>query len=168
MVPLGSPVDGDTTMQGTPPTVPSSTRMSSGAGGSAWCSDARVAAMTSGVGAVSGVRWPVAMICATSASCAVLGTPMSPFRAALVQRSFALPLRVALLHEGAGAFDRVLGVQDALPERLGEDLGLVQREVEALADRQPRAPDRERRVAVDELRELAGPRDELRRVGRPR
>src|SRR6185437_1239036 len=149
MVPRGSPVDGDTTMQGTPPTVVASTRRSSGAGGSAWCSDARAAAMTSGVGAVSGVRWPVAMICATSSSCAVLGTPMSPSAfARWFSASFALPLRVALLHEGAGAFDRVLGVQHALPERLGEDLGLVQGETEALADREPRAPDRERRVAV--------------------
>ncbi len=43
----------------------------------------------------------------------------------------------------------------ALAEGLGEDLRLVQRQVEALADREARAADGERRVAVDERRDLA-------------
>ena len=48
----------------------------------------------------------------------------------------------------------VLGVQDALAERLGQQLRLVERQPEPLADRQTRAPHRQRCVAVDHGREL--------------
>ena len=67
------------------------------------------------------------------------------------------PLGLALLEERAGALLRVVGVQHALAVRLGEQLGLVERQPEALADGEPRAAHRERRVAVDHLRELPQP-----------
>ena len=50
----------------------------------------------------------------------------------------------------------VVGADHALAERLGEDLRLVQRQVEALADREARAAHGERGVAIDERRDLAG------------
>ena len=63
--------------------------------------------------------------------------------------------RRALLDEGARPLAGVLGADHALAERLGEDLRLVQRQVEALADREARAADGERGVAIDDRRDLA-------------
>ena len=51
----------------------------------------------------------------------------------------------------------VVGAHHPLAEGLGEDLGLVQRQVEALADGEAGAPHGQRGVAVDEARHLAGP-----------
>ena len=59
------------------------------------------------------------------------------------------------------ALERVLRVEHTLAERLREDLGVVERQVEPLADREPRAAHCERRVAVDQLCDLARSRQQL-------
>src|SRR5687768_266822 len=66
------------------------------------------------------------------------------------------PSWLTLLVEGPWALLRIVGAHDSLAERLGEDLRLVQGEVEALADGEPGTADGERCVAVHEGGDLAG------------
>ena len=53
-----------------------------------------------------------------------------------------------------GPSSGVLGAHDPLTEGLGEDLGLVQRQVERLVDGQPGAPNRQRRIRVHDVGDL--------------
>ena len=55
-----------------------------------------------------------------------------------------------------GPSSAVLGAKHALAEGLGEDLGLVQRQVQRLVDGQPGAPNRQRRIGVDDVGDLVG------------
>src|SRR5439155_22838406 len=65
------------------------------------------------------------------------------------------PFGFALLEERTRTFLRIVSVRDALTERLGEELGFVERQPEPFADRKSRSSYGEWRIAVDQRGDLA-------------